>query len=213
MATIAESENTIKEEENIEVLLKSVDPIALEEAYKNFDSIQSKIEQFVDFNIAKMKEYTIKEVSPDKVTLTKAFIDWMPIHQTLEKMYSRCRSDLKAAERKLQLFEDQAYVATCNANGGFSTDKKNALSDKKVEALYRYKYRDHLSVLYSEVDLADSRRSFIERELKGWESYNYILGHLRAMYTSETKAFGDLERTGMNTYDGNNWAANFSKTN
>lgn len=213
MATIAESNEQVQGEQNIEELLTSVDPLALEQAYANFDGIKGSIEKFVDINIAKMKEYTLHDTTPDKATLTKAFMDWFPINQTLEKLYNRCRNDVATAKRKLDLFEDQAYVATLNANGGMSTDKKNALSDKKVEALYRYKYRNHLSVLYSELDAADSRRSFIERELKSWDTYNYILGHLRQMYTSETRAFGNLEDTGLNTSEGQNWASKFQRGN
>lgn len=213
MATITESNEQIQNEQDVEELLASADPLALEQAYANFDSIKDSIEKFVDINIAKMKEYAIHDVAPDKVTLTKAFMDWFPINQTLGKLYNRCRNDMTVARRKLELFEDQAYVATLNAKGGMSTDKKNALSDKKVEALYRYKYRNHLSVLYAELDAADSRRSFIERELKSWDTYNYILGHLRQMYSSETHAFGNLEDTGLNTSEGQDWASKFQRGN
>ena len=188
---IEESEKETQSTSNVEKFLTSADPLELEQAYKNFESIQGSMENFVDSNIKYMQQYLYKEISPDREQLQEAYYHYMPIYFTLQKLYARCKSDLKVAANKKQLFEDQAYVATYNSYGGLDQKKTTStLSDKKIEALYRYKYRNHLSVLQAEYDLADARRSCIERLLNTWDKYGYVLSNLAQMNRTETRSLG-----------------------
>lgn len=188
---IEQAEQEVQTTSSVEKFLTTADPLELEQAYANFESIQGPMEQFVDSNIKYMQQYLTKEVSPDREQLQEAYFNYMPIYFTLQKLYARCRSDIKVASNKKQLFEDQAFIATYNEFGGLDQKKNSStISDKKIEALYRYKYRNHLSALQAAVDLAEGRRSCIERLLNTWDKYGYVLSNLTQMNKTETRALG-----------------------
>lgn len=201
---IEESEKEVTSTTSVEKFLTTADPLELEQAYKNFESIQGSMEDFVDSNIRYMQQYLIKEVSPDADVLRRAYFDYMPIYFTLQKLYARCRSDLRVATNKLELFKDQAFVAMRNQLSQETKDKKLP-AKQEIESCYRYKYRNHLSVLQAEYDLADGRRSCIERLLNTWDKYGYVLSNLTQMNKTETRALGGAGSMLPET----NWAHNY----
>lgn len=153
-----------------------------------YEESSEKLNEFVAKNIEVMRSYLISNSNPSISQLNKALVDYMPVLYSLQTLYNKVKFNKLKADEELDMFEAEAYMNVRNEYNNKDTDKKLFLSTKEIEAAYKVKYKNKLTSLRAKVDLAESRRSFVERLLKAWEGYQFILSNLSKNLVAEISA-------------------------
>ena len=153
-----------------------------------YEEAANKLNLFVAKNIDIMKAHLINKSSPDIHTMNKAMVEYMPVLYSLQTLYNKVKFDKMKAEQEYDTFCAEAYISTRDTYNNKDTDKKLFLSSTEITAAYKVKYKNQIAKLKSKVDLADCRRSFVERLLKAWESYQWILGQVSRNLIAEANA-------------------------
>lgn len=154
----------------------------------SYEESSEKLNEFVAKNIEVMRSYLISNSNPSISQLNKALVDYMPVLYSLQTLYNKVKFNKLKADEELDIFEAEAYMNVRNEYNNKDTDKKLFLSTKEIEAAYKVKYKNKLTSLRAKVDLAESRRSFVERLLKAWENYQFILSNLSKNLVAELSA-------------------------
>lgn len=154
----------------------------------SYEESSEKLNEFVAKNIEVMRSYLISNSNPSISQLNKALVDYMPVLYSLQTLYNKVKFNKLKADEELDIFEAEAYMNVRNEYNNKDTDKKLFLSTKEIEAAYKVKYKNKLTSLRAKVDLTESRRSFVERLLKAWENYQFILSNLSKNLVAELSA-------------------------
>lgn len=154
----------------------------------SYEESSEKLNEFVAKNIEVMRSYLISNSNPSISQLNKALVDYMPVLYSLQTLYNKVKFNKLKADEELDIFEAEAYMNVRNEYNNKDTDKKLFLSTKEIEAAYKVKYKNKLTSLRAKVDLAESRKSFVERLLKAWENYQFILSNLSKNLVAELSA-------------------------
>lgn len=154
----------------------------------SYEDSSEKLNEFVAKNIEVMRSYLISNSNPSISQLNKALVDYMPVLYSLQTLYNKVKFNKLKVDEELDIFEAEAYMNVRNEYNNKDIDKKLFLSTKEIEAAYKVKYKNKLTSLRAKVDLAESRRSFVERLLKAWENYQFILSNLSKNLVAELSA-------------------------
>lgn len=154
-----------------------------------YTEAEKKLLEFVSKNIEMMKNNLLKSEFPDLQTINKSYIDYLPISFSLNNLYQRVRFDALRAQRELELFDDQAMHAT-KLEFNREDNKKTWYSATELKNAAHTKYKASYAKLHAKVDLAEGRRSFVERLCKAWDSWQFSLGQLSRNLISEAQANG-----------------------
>lgn len=110
--------------------------------------------------------------------LDVALSTYEPTLFALTALYEQARFDSEVAKEKYDEWYYDKYMEIRNTYN--TKDVKNAqwLSAKEIDATLFKIYRKDAAKLKAEKIKAEGQRSTIERLLRGWENYAYILGQL-----------------------------------
>lgn len=154
-----------------------------------YGEANKKLVEFVSKNIMLMKNNLIKSELPDIQSINKAYIEYLPISFSLNSLYQRVRFDAMKAQKELELFDDQAmYTTKMELNR--EDNKKTWFSATELKNAAHTKYKSKYAQLNAKVDLAEGRRSFVERLCKAWDSWQFSLGQLSRNLIAEAQANG-----------------------
>ena len=181
--TLAESQKS----EELQLEINSPENVdAIEFAYSEADK---KLTKFVEQNITLMQEHLLSSRLPDIQSINKAYIDYMPVSLSLNRLYQKVRLNAMKAKEELDFFDDQAMD---EVKREFNRDdnKKTWYSASELKAAAHTKYKTKYAQLHAKADLAEGRRSFVERLCKAWESWQFGLGQISRNLIAEANANG-----------------------
>lgn len=135
---------------------------------------------FVDTQIQRMSK-KVSFSGSGNITLYEldvALATYEPTLFALTALYEQARFDAEVAKEKYDEWYYDKYMEIRNTYN--TKDVKNAqwLSAKEIEATLFKVYRKEAAQLKAIKIKADGQKSTIERLLKGWENYAFILGQL-----------------------------------
>lgn len=154
-----------------------------------YGEAEKKLIEFVSKNIMMMKNNLLTSEFPDLQSINKAYIDYLPISFSLNNLYQRVRFDAMKAQKELELFDDQAMHAT-KIELNREDNKKTWFSATELKNAAHTKYKASYAKLNAKVDLAEGRRSFVERLCKAWDAWQFSLGQLSRNLIAEAQANG-----------------------
>lgn len=154
-----------------------------------YGEAEKKLVEFVSKNIMMMKNNLLTSEFPDLQSINKAYIDYLPISFSLNNLYQRVRFDAMKAQKELELFDDQAMHAT-KIELNREDNKKTWFSATELKNAAHTKYKASYAKLNAKVDLAEGRRSFVERLCKAWDAWQFSLGQLSRNLIAEAQANG-----------------------
>lgn len=154
-----------------------------------YGEAEKKLVEFVSKNIMMMKNNLLTSEYPDLQSINKAYIDYLPISFSLNNLYQRVRFDTMKAQKELELFDDQAMHAT-KIELNREDNKKIWFSATELKNAAHTKYKASYAKLNAKVDLAEGRRSFVERLCKAWDAWQFSLGQLSRNLIAEAQANG-----------------------
>jgi hypothetical protein len=96
----------------------------------------------------------------------------------LTAVYEQARFDAEAAKEKYNEWYYDKYMEIRNRYNTIDVKTAQWLSSKEIDATLFKTYRKEAAKLKAEMIKAEGQRSTVERLLKGWENYAYILGQL-----------------------------------
>lgn len=178
---------SIEQEENLHVEVnESVDTDVVAAAYTDADR---KLIDFVNKNIEKMQSHLLSAEIPSLQQINTCYMDYMPICISLNRLYQKVRLDAARARAELECFDSQAMD---EAKRTFNRDdnKKVWYSAAELKAAARTKYKAKYAQLNAKLDLAEGRRSFIERLCKSWDAWQFGLGQISRNLIAEAQANG-----------------------
>ena len=181
--TLAESQKS----EELQLEINSPENVdAIEFAYSEADK---KLTKFVEQNITLMQEHLLSSRLPDIQSINKSYIDYMPVSLSLNRLYQKVRLNAMKAKEELDFFDDQAMD---EVKREFNRDdnKKTWYSASELKAAAHTKYKSRYAQLHAKADLAEGRRSFVERLCKAWESWQFGLGQISRNLIAEANANG-----------------------
>lgn len=175
---------------------KSEDFASVDKIKENEDVIgtaygeaEKKLVEFVSKNIMMMQNNLLTSEFPDLQSINKAYINYLPISFSLNNLYQRVRFDAMKAQKDLELFDDQAMHAT-KVELNREDNKKTWFSATELKNAAHTKYKARYAQLNAKVDLAEGRRSFVERLCKAWDAWQFSLGQLSRNLIAEAQANG-----------------------
>lgn len=154
-----------------------------------YGEAEKKLVDFVSKNITLMQNNLLTSEFPDLQSINKAYINYLPISFSLNSLYQRVRFDASKAQKDLELFDDQAMHAT-KIELNREDNKKTWFSATELKNAAHTKYKARYAQLNAKVDLAEGRRSFVERLCKSWDAWQFGLGQLSRNLIAEAQANG-----------------------
>lgn len=155
----------------------------------SYREADKKLIDFVSKNIELMQSHLLSSKLVDLQSINNAYIDYMPVSIALNRLYQKVRLDAAKAKEALDLFDDQAMDAT-KKKLNREDNKKTWYSAAELKAAAHTEYKSSYARLHAKYDLAEGRRSFIERLCKAWDSWQFGLGQLSRNLIAEANANG-----------------------
>lgn len=177
------------ESENMQFNLSPTDSTNVDVIGAAYGEANKKLVEFVSKNIELMQSHLLKDSIPDIQSINKAYIDYLPISFSLNNLYQKVKFDASKAQHEYELFDDQAMYAT-KTELNRDDNKKTWYSATELKNAAHTKYKSMYAKLNAKVDLAEGRRSFVERLCKAWDSWQFGLGQISRNLIAEANANG-----------------------
>ena len=162
-----------------------------------YEEADRKLIEFVNKNIELMREHLLSAEIPDIQHVNKCYIDYMPVSISLNRLYQKVKLDASRAKEELEFFDDQAMDET-KRELNREDNKKVWYSATELKAAAHTKYKAKYAQLLAKADLAEGRRSFIERLCRAWDAWQFGLGQISRNLIAEANANGlDMKAQGM----------------
>ena len=165
---------------------ESTDSPAVWEAFAEGSDIENELNKageellaYVDKQIQRMNNkvnFSSGDVS--LYELDVALSTYEPTLFALTAVYEQARFDAEAAKEKYNEWYYDKYMEIRNRYNTIDVKTAQWLSSKEIDATLFKTYRKEAAKLKAEMIKAEGQRSTVERLLKGWENYAYILGQL-----------------------------------
>jgi hypothetical protein len=110
--------------------------------------------------------------------LDVALSTYEPTLFALTALYEQARFDAEVAKEKYNEWYYDKYMEIRNTYNTKDVKTAQWLSSKEIDATLFKIYRKEAAKLKAETIKAEGQRSTVERLLKGWENYAFILGQL-----------------------------------
>lgn len=110
--------------------------------------------------------------------LDVALSTYEPTLFALTALYEQARFDAEVAKEKYNEWYYDKYMEIRNTYNTKDVKTAQWLSSKEIDATLFKVYRKEAAKLKAETIKAEGQRSTVERLLKGWENYAFILGQL-----------------------------------
>ena len=151
-----------------------------------FDEANQKLIEFVTKNLEKWKCHLLQEYNNfDKIN--QALIEHPSIAFSLNVLYQRTRFDVEKAQQAYDNFLAQSYMQM-KEEFNRSDNKKEWYSVKELEYQARNRYRNTYDKLKARLAMAEGRKSFVQRALDEWCSYQFVLQQIAKNLISEAEA-------------------------
>ena len=161
--------------------LEAADVILSESPVKqDMEKAEKVFIAFVTDQIQKMDQKLLFDGSaaPTLDKLNYALSSHAKIMLALVALYEQNRWDKQDATDVLQDWMDVKYVEVAREVNTDDKAKNKWLSKDEIERLVRVKYRKEYSALHTAVNLAESKRSFLQKSIDLWNNYGFNLGQL-----------------------------------
>ena len=154
-----------------------------------FDEANEKLITFVSTNIEKWKTrvHTVEYTSMDSIN--QALIEHPSVAFSLNVLYQRVRFDAERAAHEYASFDAQAYMEMKEKYNN-DKNKKEWYSVKELEYQARNTYKSTYSKLAAKKAAAEGRKSFVQRMLDQWASYQFVLQQISKNLIAEAQASG-----------------------
>lgn len=133
---------------------------------------------FVDKQIQRLNNKVSLLSNSGNITLNEveiALATYEPTLFALIAIYEQAKADAAIAKAKYEEFYSEKYMEVRNQYN--TKDVKNAqwLSAKEIESTAYVLYKREFADLKAEIIKTDGQRSTVERLLRSWENYQFIL--------------------------------------
>lgn len=184
--------------ENDEVSLPQINQDELDAIGIAYGEANKKLIEFVTKNIDLMKSHLLNERLLDLSHVNKAYLDYLPVSMALANLYQKVFLNARKANQELEAFDDEAVDSTKRElTREAEQNKAFKFSATELKSAAHVKYKAKYAQLHAKADLAEARRSFIEKLCKIWDSWQYGLGQLSRNMIAEANANG-LDIKGQN---------------
>lgn len=148
---------------------------------------EEKFLAFVNEQIEKMDKKLLfwGDSSPPFSVLNKALLDHSHVMLALTSLYEHSRIEVSKAK---EIFDEWHAIKFLEIRTQVNRDdiaKNKWYSEKEIEYMIRSKYKSEYAIRKSEYELAESKRSTLQRMIDSWASYQYILSQLSRNTISE----------------------------
>lgn len=177
-----ESSETVREEETSDVLSKAEDELI----------------SFVNIQLKKMDNKLLFDgvSSPSLELLNQALVNHPHIFLALTSLYETYRWETKVAQSKYDAFYAEKFNEVRDEVNTRDIAASKWYSKDEIGYILKTRYSKELLELEAELMSADHKRSFIQRLLDGWSSYQYVLVQL------SKNSIAELSSTIAGKYDG-----------
>lgn len=175
---------------------------AEEEIKEQSQDIMSKAEDelisFVNTQLEKMDNKLLfdGESSPSLELLNQALINHPHIFLALTSLYETYRWEAKVAQNRYDSFYAEKFNEIRDEVNTRDIAASKWYSKDEIGYMLKTRYPKQLLELEAELMSADHKRSFIQRLLDGWSSYQYVLVQL------SKNSIAELNSTVVGRYDG-----------
>lgn len=154
-----------------------------------FDAANEKLITFVTKNIEKWKMHLHTVEYSNMDSINKALIDHPNVAFSLNVLYQRVRFDAERAQHEYDNFNAQAYMQMKEKYNN-DKNKKEWYSVKELEYQARNTYKSTYDKLAAKRAAAEGRKSFVQRVLDQWASYQFVLQQISKNLIAEAQASG-----------------------
>lgn len=177
---VVETSSPVPENSPWSAMVNSSSSISQSDILDATEKAGEELLAFVDEQIQRMSK-KVNFSGNGNITLYEmdvALSTYEPTLFALTALYEQARFDAEVAKERYDEWYYDKYMEIRNTYN--TKDVKNAqwLSAKEIEATLFKTYRKEAASLKAEKIKADGQKSTIERLLKGWENYAFILGQL-----------------------------------
>lgn len=132
--------------------------------------------------------------TPSISQLQLACIKHEPCLIALTTMYNRQKVNLSKAQDEYDAWFAEKYMAL-KEEKNLPTNKSVWYSPKELEYLVKTKWKEEFAQKRAAIAQADAQRSFIERLVRSWESYQFTLGTMSR--NAQAEAYADRTTGGI----------------
>ena len=171
---------------------------------KELNKAGEELLAYVDKQIQRMNN-KVSFSNSGNITLYEldvALSTYEPTLFALTAIYEQARFDAEAAKEKYNEWYYDKYMEIRNTYNTINVKTAQWLSSKEIDATLFKTYRKEAASLKAEMIKAEGQRSTVERLLKGWEQYAFILGQLSRNVNAQMAGSNmsvDLKRGDDNT--------------
>lgn len=162
----------------------------VEQSHDPFDNAHKKFYDYVEEQIAMMNSRA-KLISSSNISffeLNEAMVGYTRVLEGLISAYTDLKIEVGVAEAKLDIWYSDKYMQVRNENNLKTEKTATWLSQKEIDAIVKSKFKAEYSAYKAECIRLDAERSYVERKIKAWETYNFLLGQLSRNLIAETNA-------------------------
>ena len=159
---------------------------------------EEELLDFVNIQLKKMDKHLLFDgcSSPSMDLLNQALIEHPHIFLALTSLYETYRWQAKVAESNYNQYFAEKFNEIRDEVNRRDIAASKWYSKDEITYLLKSRYSDELRRLEAELFTADHKRSFLQRLIDGWGSYQYILVQL------SKNSIAELGSTMAGRYDG-----------
>lgn len=141
---------------------------------------EEKFLAFVNEQIEKMDKKLLfwGDSSPPFSVLNKALLDHSHVMLALTSLYEHARIEVSKAKEMYDEWHAIKFLEIRTEVNRDDLAKSKWYSEKEIEYMIRSKYKSEYAIRKSEYELAESKRSTLQRLIDSWSSYQFILSQL-----------------------------------
>lgn len=162
---------------------------------KYSDIYGDNLEKYINEKIALMENHLLfnGNTTPSFYELDLALTQYESVLFALTTLYATAKYESELAKEKYTEFFADKYMEIRNTYNTIDLKKAQWLSSTELDATVRVKYKDELARLKLDSIEKDAERSTIERLIKSWESYQFILQQLSKNSIAEAQINGSVK--------------------
>lgn len=161
------------------------------------DSMNNAEDEFINFvskHLQKMDKKLLfdGEHAPSLAVLNNCLSDHSHVMLALTGLYEQNRWDKTQAQDDFDTWYAEKFIEVRTEVNKDDLAKSKWYTKEEIDYMIKVKYKKEYKAMKDAVNLAESKRSFLQRLVDGWNSYQFILTQLSrnsiAEYSSEGRA-------------------------
>ena len=164
-----------------------------------FDNAEERLIQFVSRQIDKMNENLLFDgkKEPSLYELNISLVNYQRILLALTSLYNETKFDVSKKEEEYDAWYAEKFIETRNRLNPRNEPQSKWFTAKEIEFVVKSENKEKHAKFRARIAEAECKRSLVERLIKGWENYQFILGQLSKNSIAEADAEFRISKTNI----------------